>query len=440
MTDRTLPDGSSGDHQDVSAAGGRTRGKTGTISVHGWDIVVGAVTITLGLVCLANVPGLDRAIVPLLVFVSWYAAVGHRALVTRGTAWSIAYVGGCALVLAVGVALNPWLGPLQALVIAIVWWLFLPNRLRSVVGTVVVCAAAAVGSVLFATWVDPGVWPQRQFLVYVVVLPAATVMIAVVAGFWADRLFRWGSDRGSLVQDLRWAEERRVTLEREAATAQERLRLSREIHDTIAQDIAGLRLLVEQARREIDGPDAPPAAVGSSSVRRTLDLIDQAADAAFVETRNLVAQSSPALPGPTLGASIERIVGRFSRETGIVVETELADVRLVRAAEVVVVRCVQEGLANARRHAQAARVWLRLQEGPDGCLLTLDDDGVGMVPEAVPGFGLAGMADRVNDAGGILAVESPGPYGGVGLRIRLPREALCGAVASSNDDGRISPR
>ena len=101
------------------------------------------------------------------------------------------------------------------------------------------------------------------------------------------------------------------------------------------------------------------------------------------------------------------------------------------AEDVVLLRSAQEALANVRRHAQASSVVVSLGEGagpggregsaPDGATVVLDvtDDGRGLGPGVVEGFGLHGMRERVAAGDGTVRVASP-PGGGTSVRVELP--------------------
>jgi signal transduction histidine kinase len=92
---------------------------------------------------------------------------------------------------------------------------------------------------------------------------------------------------------------------------------------------------------------------------------------------------------------------------------------LPSAAEVTVLRCAQEALANVRRHSAAATVTLRLDYRNDAIRLRVSDDGAGFDPARQRGTGLAGMGHRVAQAGGSLQVHSS-PGNGTMLTVELP--------------------
>ncbi|MCL2316035.1 MAG: histidine kinase [Actinomycetia bacterium] len=397
--------------------------------VRGWDIYVGIVTVFVGLSTTPQDPKVGYWLGPYVALAAWYVVVGRRAVKVRDVAWSSVYMSGNAVLLAWAVFRDPWLSPLQIIVMPLVWWLCLPEWRRALVWTVVTCVVCAGGLGAYAFFVHVDTWSTAKTVIYLVAFPAVAIVASAVAGVWGDAMFRWGRDRMSLVADLRRMEDERVALEREAAAAEERLRMSREIHDTIAQDIAGLRLMAEQARRQSRGPDRVESEGedGDDAVdplEETLGLIASAAQRVFAETRDFIASTAPVASGRTIRASLVRVVDRFVHETGIVVTADVADLSLPRDVEVVLVRCVQEGLADVRERAGAGRVWLALAADGHSAVLTIMDDGGGMSEGAARSVGLSAMAARVRETGGVLTVEPAGAGLGVRLRVNLPLEAV----------------
>jgi len=238
----------------------------------------------------------------------------------------------------------------------------------------------------------------------------------------------WGRERDVLVHDLLKARQREETLEKEAAVLSERTRLAEEMHDTIAQDLSGLRFLVEQARRQTAasaGLSGTAAQEAHKATLATLDAMDQAVSTVLTQARCWLATTNPVSLESSLKDAFGRITARFAQETGVTADLDIADIKLPRETEVVFVRCLQEGLSNVQRHAQASRVWVRVGIEGDEAQLTLTDDGVGF-ETAMPsdtGFGLPGMRTRVQFAGGTFAITSPGPGHGTSLAVRMPARA-----------------
>ena len=207
-------------------------------------------------------------------------------------------------------------------------------------------------------------------------------------------------------------------LSRDRGAAEERERIARDIHDTLAQTLAGLVLLSERAGRQArDGrTDAAAEAIAT---------IEQTAREALAESRALVARMAAVPADDALAAAIERLAARFRAEVGLAIDVEVAaGVDLDREQQVVLLRCLQEALANVRKHARATLVVVTVAPHGEGIGMTVRDDGVGFDPSAArTGFGLDGISDRATLAGGSVEVDSVPGRGSV-LTILLPRAGV----------------
>jgi len=409
-------------------------------SVRGWDIYVGSLVVVLALYARTVVNGW-LVLTPIGVLGLWYLVAGRRALITHQMRWAVAYVVGNVVMFPAAAALQPWVAPTLGFVLPLVWWLLLPNRRWAIIAMVAIVVAESAGLLIYAlTWIVPEThkppWTTSTIIIAVGIIPAVIIAVGVVGGSYVDGVFRWGQERVDLVDDLRATESQRIALEREAAAAEERFHLSQEIHDTVAQDVAGLRLLVERARRQVDqAAGKAEVAEAMEPVSRTLDMISTGVDAVLVETRELITANAPVPAGSSFKEAVERIGNRFAQETDITVDMDVIDTRLPRESEVVFIRCLQEGLSNVRRHAHATRVWIWITTVADVAVMTLTDNGVGLEPGAASGFGLPGMAERVRQAGGSFSVESPGPHLGVIVRVRMPVRAVPTATEAASTGG-----
>lgn len=206
----------------------------------------------------------------------------------------------------------------------------------------------------------------------------------------------------------------------------ERQRMARELHDTLAQGLAGLILQLEAADSRLTQSNPDKAQV----------IIQQAmgrARATLTDARRVIGdlRAKAFSPDDLINVVCEE-VDRFTVATGIPCTLDLAPppaipVAICEHAH----RAMSEGLTNVARHAQASQVWLTLGE-QDGMLeLVLRDDGVGfnLVGEGeAPGhYGLIGMGERARLAGGSLEVTSA-PGEGTTLTLRLPLEDREGEI------------
>lgn len=200
----------------------------------------------------------------------------------------------------------------------------------------------------------------------------------------------------------------------EAGVSEERNRLAREIHDTLAQSLAAITLHLEAVEALVgDGPESAP-------IRRSADAALKLARQSLEEARRSVLDLRAApLEGRRLADALADLCEETRRASPEleVSYTPPEDARpLPSRLEVGLYRIAQEALGNVRRHAAAAHVGLRLRRRPDRLELEVADDGRGFDPDRVPEgcFGLVGLRERAHLLDGSLEVESSP---GVGTRV-----------------------
>ncbi|EHR61043.1 sensor histidine kinase [Saccharomonospora cyanea] len=286
----------------------------------------------------------------------------------------------------------------------------LPRRAGLV--AVVLTAAAAVAG--FAAH-------QGSFGAAMAIGPAlgAAVAVAVVRGYQA--LYRESEQRRRLIEELTDTRADLAAAQHTAGVLAERERLAREIHDTLAQGLSSIQLLLRAAERAL--PGTPETAAG---------YVDQARQAAvdnLAEARRFVAAlAPPALEDTTLAGALERLCATTSTRHPITARFRLSGeaVPLPTAHEVALLRIVQSAIANTVRHAHATSAEVTLRYLGDRVEVDVVDDGRGFVPGRLPsagpqtgGFGLAAMRARVQSLGGTFTVDSA-PGRGTALTARLP--------------------
>lgn len=211
--------------------------------------------------------------------------------------------------------------------------------------------------------------------------------------------------------------------------AAERQRMARELHDTLAQGLAGLILQLEAAKSQLE----------AGRTVRTAEIIDQAllrARQTLGEARQAIGdlRSADGVPAD-LGLAIRREADRFSAATGIpcALDVSLSATLSQRATEHAV-RIVSEALSNVALHAEADHVWVSALQQGDWIAVTVRDDGVGFDSDPQkPGaghYGLVGMRERARLAGGTLAVTSA-PGRSTTVQLSLP----AGREGEASDDG-----
>jgi len=211
-----------------------------------------------------------------------------------------------------------------------------------------------------------------------------------------------------------------LTQAREAGVLDERQRMAREIHDTIAQGLTGIITQLEAADHAKDRP---------ADRDRHIETAKRLARDSLAEARRSVEASMPAaLETGTLPDALEVVAREWSELSGIPVDVTVTGevTSLHPEIEVALLRVAQEALTNVAKHAGATRAGLTLSFIGDDVTLDVRDDGVGFAPAARgaattdgSGFGLTGMRQRVARVAGSLAIESE-PGGGTAISARVP--------------------
>ncbi|WP_329391732.1 sensor histidine kinase (plasmid) [Streptomyces sp. NBC_01351] len=271
------------------------------------------------------------------------------------------------------------------------FWLFATGVRASIVLSGAAAAATVVGSTL------RGDESLTGNVVFIFIGYAASVL----TGLLIHRLVADGDARaGMLGAELESAQARLAEAHRQQGAADERERMAREIHDTLAQGFASIIVLAEAARSTVT---SDPERTGQQLVS-----IEQTARENFAEARVLVgsAPQSGLAPG-SVAVTLRRTLDRFTQDTGLTVEAELPpDVACDQQTRIALLRCTQESLANVRKHAAATTVGVVLTQHPHAIELEITDDGRGFVVEDSRGFGLDGMRKRLAELDGDLTVTS----------------------------------
>jgi signal transduction histidine kinase len=218
----------------------------------------------------------------------------------------------------------------------------------------------------------------------------------------------------------------RLELERRASDQRndERLRLARDLHDSLGHNVAMISLQSAVAA------EALPARV--SEAQRAVAEIRNISVATMAELRDTVRSLR------SLDSAVERLVG--FEELPMLAEQARGnglDVRIVQTGESRQVpdalgqatyRVVQEALTNIIRHANATKAVVTLDRGADALTVTVRDDGQGL-SEFTAGNGIRGMSERAAEWSGQLSVTSPGPGAGTVVTAMLPwpRSAATGS-------------
>ena len=350
-----------------------------------------------------------------LALIAWHTVASLMPKRARTTRWYALWLVGFAIAWLVAVAVSP-----EFVWVSFVLWIL-------------------AGHLLPLAW---GLTFSAFVLTVVIVAPIlhhgttsyANVFGPLIGGVFAFgisrgylKLLRDAAERERLVASLTRAQEEMTQLQGELATAQresgaiaERTRISRDIHDTVAQALSSIRLLAHAGADRTADPEA----------ERTLGQVESLASDSLSDVRRIVASLAPReLEDDALTAALGRMLTRLHDETGIDTTLHVDDTLplLPTDIEVALLRTAQSALANVRLHANAQRVVMSMVDAGDTVRLDIIDDGSGFDAAAwetstdarASSFGIRFMRARLRELGGGLDVESA-PGEGTALSVHLP--------------------
>ncbi|MBA2441527.1 MAG: GAF domain-containing sensor histidine kinase [Rubrobacter sp.] len=202
---------------------------------------------------------------------------------------------------------------------------------------------------------------------------------------------------------------------------EERNRLAREIHDTLAQGLTATTLQLESADALLDVGESERA---RTPLRRALTLTQGNLEEA---RRSVLDLRATPLEDRPLAEALEVLVNRWEAETGVGVSFKAVNGGrpLPPHVEAALYRISQGALANVARHAEAEQATVRFVVTPEKVWLTIEDDGRGFDVSEAPGdrHGLVGMRERAEMLGGALELQS-GPGKGTCVEVTVPLEKL----------------
>jgi signal transduction histidine kinase len=252
--------------------------------------------------------------------------------------------------------------------------------------------------------------------------PVVGAAVAVAVGLGYRALLREAAERQGLIQDLLATRAELTATARDAGTLAERERLAREIHDTVAQGLSSIQLLLHAAELTVTDPPAV----------EHLRLARETAAANLQETRRFIRELTPpaldtqTLPGALarLAASVEQTSAGSGTPMKVSVHVTGDAVQLSMPLETTLLRIAQGSLANVAQHAGAGRAEVTLSYMSDEVTLDIVDDGRGFtVPEpsatGSASFGLVAIRQRVGQLGGSFVLESA-PGQGTAVAVTFP--------------------
>ncbi len=367
-----------------------------------WEVYFAVVAVSVGAAILAGESASPArrlgAVAALVGLALWYLAYGRRLAATDDrTARGIVFQAGVLLLYAVGIVLVD--------VFSFVLFALCPLAFMTLSVPRAAVAVVALNALLPVRQLIGGVDPVD---VLRGPLPIAVVVVvfSVIVGIWLDGVQRQSDERAELIAQLRASQAEVAQLSHDAGVADERQRLAGDIHDTIAQGLSSIIMLIQAA-------EADPHAAG-----KHLGLALETARDNLAEARALVAALSPtALDGAPLPAALSRLVAHSAVPASFTVDGPARP--LATSIDVVLLRAAQESLTNVRKHAGAGSAAVALSYQDGSVTLTVRDDGNGFGADTGGGYGLTAMRGRVEQVSGTLRVDSV-PGTGTTVRVEVP--------------------
>lgn len=219
---------------------------------------------------------------------------------------------------------------------------------------------------------------------------------------------------------------------RRVALLEERAAIAQELHDSIAQSLAYMKIQISRLESLIALRHAP------DEVDLVVQELREGLNGAYRKLRELLTTFRVKVSIEGLGSALEETIEEFEHRSGLTLtlDNRLRDCKLTGNQEIHVLQIIREALSNTVRHAHATSAVVALNYDADqGVTVTIDDDGIGLRGEANPKYhhGMTIMEDRVNNLGGKLTIESRQGKGtrvsfcfvpgSIGRRGALPRRA-----------------
>jgi signal transduction histidine kinase len=249
----------------------------------------------------------------------------------------------------------------------------------------------------------PFAWHGQPFIAFTAGIMLSFQVFAFAAVYLSTRDARRMTSLLRAHEQLRGAQERLA----EAARLGERLRIARELHDVLGHQLTALSLNLEIASRIADARTAPHVETARDLTRELLanvrEVVSAQRDDGAVDLASALRALTEDVPRP-----------RVHFELPDALAAGVKDPEATRT----LLRCVQEIVTNAVRHAHARNLWVAFEMGAAGVTVRARDDGRG-VDGMRPGNGLRGMRERLEQAGGRLELASR-PGAGFELKAVLP--------------------
>jgi signal transduction histidine kinase len=265
-------------------------------------------------------------------------------------------------------------------------------------------------------------------------LTLAAAVSGIVMALFINAIVEQSQQQRRLISELEETRSALAAAERQTGIMEERQRLAREIHDTLAQGFTSIVMHLEAA--DASFPD------GLRALQRHLDQARRTARENLAEARHMLWALQPvALDRASLVEALTHLAARWTEESGVKADVTITGtIQTLRPeTEVTLLRAAQETLANARKYARASQIVLTLSYIDGTVVLDVQDDGVGFdtaclclpsMGQTTGGFGLKALRERVKQLGGMLSIESAL---GEGTTIAVALPAVCNESLLSHE-------
>jgi signal transduction histidine kinase len=289
-------------------------------------------------------------------------------------------------------------------------------------------AVLLLAATLFGFRADLGTWEMLLLLATYLLTTGSIAALALVAAYHREENVRRSAEIGNLSSSVRNLMDANMALQLYAhnieteSAEKERGRITRELHDLVGYALTNVIVMMNAARVLLR--DEP------GSLDKLFEETRTQAEQALAETRSILHRLREIRPfGPIGLQALWHLTRGFQDATGVEVRLNLGNLpwSYGRKLDGVLFRIVQEGLTNAFRHGKATRVRINLWQTEGEILLSILDNGRGIVPgtDVTDGIGLAGMRERLSEYGGEirlgpvedgfeLAATIPYGMGGIG--------------------------
>lgn len=281
-------------------------------------------------------------------------------------------------------------------------------------------------AVIFGTAVSVGIQFPQGLTFGGVMGPVVSALVTVAIFYAFDRLHAINMERAALIRELMETRQQLAETERAAGVAGERQRIAHEIHDTLAQGLSSIQMLLHAANRDLD---ANGGAANVDKARERIDLARHTAADNLQEARAMIAALQPvALSQTSLVGALERMSEGFAAagELDIEVDSDGMVHQLPMKLEAVLLRIAQGAVGNVAKHANATRARITVTYEDKGVRVDVVDNGDGFDLAAVQSrpaglghIGLAAMKRRAEEVGGEVVIEST-PGHGTAVSVSVP--------------------